>query len=46
MTLAPFVYLALAVLLTCVCMVVMAWTEARDADREAARAWTDYLNSR
>ena len=44
MTLAPFAYLALAVLLTCVCLIVMTWTEARDADRDAAQAWADYLD--
>jgi len=44
MTLAPYIYLALAALLTCLCLVVMTWTEARDADREAAQAWIDYLD--
>jgi len=44
MTLAPYIYLTLAVTLTCLCLIVMTWTEARDAEREAAQAWTDYLD--
>ena len=44
MTLAPYLWLALVALLTCLCLVVMTWTEKRDADREAAQAWTDYLD--
>lgn len=44
MTLAPYIYLTLAVTLTCLCLIVMTWTDARDADREAAQAWTDYLD--
>lgn len=44
MTLAPYIYLTLAVTLTCLCLIVMTWTEARDADRKAAQAWADYLD--
>jgi hypothetical protein len=44
MTLAPYLWLTLAALLTCLCMVVMTWTEKQDAEREADQAWTDYLD--
>ena len=44
MTLAPYLWLALVALLTCACLIVMTWTEKRDADRDAAQAWADYLD--
>jgi len=42
--LAPLIYLTTAGLLACLCLVVAQVVESRDSDREAARAWTDYLD--